>query len=877
MATRRVFLFGQSARTGRQLDDDGETSPSVLGGKSAGLAIMSRLGLSVPPGLTVSTLAGADYAMGSRDLAPGLRSEILAALAAVEDAVGARFGDAVNPLLVSVRSGGPRSMPGMLDTVLNVGLNDATVAGLVRRTGDARFAWDSYRRFVASYADLILGLDAQAFEDVLQDAPQVHGVPDWQSVTAQYLRIFESEAGFPFPQDPHEQLWAAISAVLESWDSRRARTYRALHGIPERPGIAVSIQAMVFGNAGPSSGTGVAFSRDPTTGAPRPFGEYLANAQGADVVSGIATPHPLAGDGSGTSLQEAMPEVFQALLTSFSTLEGHFRAVQDVEFTIERGRLWLLQTRPAVLSAAAAVRVAVDMAGEGLIAREDALRQADARQLTGLLHPAIARAAGRTVLARVLPASPGAATGPVVFSAEEAEVRAKRGQRPVLVLADTQPRDIHGLHAAQAVLTSRGGATSHAAVIARGLGRPCVVGVSEIRVDAVARRFVTRGREVRAGDTVTIDGTSGEVFLGTLPLEQPEVGPHLATLLGWADQVRDLEVRMNTETATDVAHGRSLGAQGIGLFRTEYAFLAEPALGHMQALILSDGVSARREALHALLQLQRAAYVEMLRLARGMPVALRLLDLPLSTFLPRAEDDLANLARALRTTPAEIHARGQSLQESNPVFGHRGCRLAISWPDLYAIQVRGLLEAALDAAAEVKVQILVPLVSIAAEFHRVVTDIARVADEIRRERGAVPAYQVGAIIELPRAALQAGELAQSAEILSFGTNNLTQATLGFARDDAAAFMNRYRERGLLAADPFVSLDTEGVGELVTTAVARARSTRPDVEIGVCGEQAGDPASIEFFARAGIDYVSVSPYRLPIARLAAAQAALTRRG
>lgn len=876
MATR-VFLFGQSARDGRHLGNAQETSPLVLGSKGAGLAVMSSLKLPVPPGFTLSTAASAEYVSETRELAPALQQEVLHHLAAVEDAAGARFGDAVNPLLVSVRSGAPRSMPGMLDTVLNVGLNDATVAGLVRRTGDARFAWDSYRRFILSYADLVLGLDTQPFDECLRGAPQVHGAPDWQAITAQYLRLFEREAGTPFPQDVQRQLWAAISAVLDSWESRRARMYRTLHGVPDQPGIAVSIQAMVFGNAGNFSGTGVGFSRNPATGAAQPFGEYLANAQGGDVVSGVATPHSIASDRGEASLQEVMPEVYDALLASFRTLERHFGTVQDVEFTVERGKLWLLQTRPAVLSAAASVRVAVDMAAEQVISREDALRQADARQLTGLLHPAIAAHAPRTLLARGLPASPGAATGPVVFSAEEAELCGKRGQRPVLVLTDTQPRDVHGLHAAQAVLTSRGGATSHAAVIARGLGRPCVVGATEIRVDTAARRFVTRGREVRAGDTVTIDGTSGEIFLGSLPLQEPEVGPHLATLLGWADAVRGLEVRMNTETAADVVRGRSLGAQGVGLFRTEYTFLAEPALGHMRALVLSDGAAARRSALQALLALQRAAYVEVLRLAQGMPLALRLLDLPLSSFLPRADEDVIELARTLRTTPAEIRARGQSLEESNPGFGHRGCRLAVSWPDLYAMQVRGLLEAALDAEAGVRVQILVPLVSIAAEFSRVVADIARVAEDVRRERGAMPPYQVGAIIELPRAALQAGELARSAEVLSLGTNNLTQATLGFARDDAAAFLNRYRDRGLLGADPFVSLDIEGVGELVKTAIARARATRPDVEIGVCGEQAGDPASIEFFLGVGVDYVSVSPYRLPITRLAAAQAALSSKG
>ncbi len=873
---RRVFLFGQSARDGTTLADGSETSPEVLGGKGAGLAIMSGLQLPVPPGFTISTAASAAYASGSRAVAPVLQKEILQHLAAVEDAAGAHFGDAVNPLLVSVRSGAPRSMPGMLDTVLNVGLNDATVAGLVRRTGNARFAWDSYRRFILSYADLVLGLDTQPFEDRVRAAPEVHGAPDWQRVTAEYLRIFEREAGVPFPQDAQQQLWAAISAVLESWGSRRALTYRALHGVPDRPGIAVSIQAMVFGNAGEFSGTGVGFSRNPTSGAPQPFGEYLADAQGGDVVSGVATPHPIAGDGPG-SLQQALPQVYNALLASFRTLEQHFGTVQDVEFTVERGKLWLLQTRPAVLSAAASVRVAVDMAGEQLISREDALLRADARQLTGLLHPAIAANVPRTLLAKGLPASPGAATGPVTFSAEEAEARAKRGQHPVLVLSDTQPRDILGLHAAQAVLTSRGGATSHAAVIARGLGRPCVVGASELRVDAAGRRFVTRGREVRAGDVVTIDGTSGEVFLGSLPLEQPEVGPHLATLLEWADAVPGLAVRVNTETAADVARGRSLGAQGVGLFRTEYTFLAEPALAHMRALILSDGADARRAALQGMLALQRAAYTEVLRLANGMPLALRLLDLPLSSFLPQSDEDIVESARALRTTPAEIRARGQSLAESNPVFGHRGCRLAVSWPDLYATQVRGLFEAAMDVGTDGKVQILVPLVAMAAEFNRVVADIARVADEVRRQRGVAPSYQAGAIIELPRAALQAGELARSAEVLSLGTNNLTQATLGFARDDAAAFLSRYRERGLLAADPFVSIDTEGVGELVKTAIARARATRPDIEIGVCGEQAGDPASIEFFQKAGVDYVSVSPYRLPIARLATAQAALTQKG
>ena len=851
---------------------------AALGSKGAGLATMSTLGLPVPPGFTIATSVCATYYAESRTLPEGLEADVQAGLEVLERGSGLRFGSPHDPLFVSVRSGAPSSMPGMMDTVLNVGLNDVTVVALGHRAGDERFAWDSYRRFVQAYADVVLGLDTEPFDAALAAARR-QGTPDWRALTATFLRLAADGSGTPFPQDAHAQLWGAVRAVLDSWCSRRATNYRRLHNLPDVPGTAVTVQSMVFGNAGAESATGVGFTRDPAIGAPEPFGEFAANAQGDDVVSGTLTPQPLsrAGrerlGGASTSLEEAMPAVYADLVAHFRTLERHFGAMQDVEFTIERGRLWLLQTRAGSTSPHASARIAVDMANEGLIDRRRALAAVDVTSVGRLMHPSVRADSGQPPLAKGLPASPGAAAGAVAFTAEDADMFASQGRAAILVLTETHPRDICGIHAAAGILTSRGGATSHAAIVARGMGRPCVVGAGEVRVDAAAGTFVARGREVRRGEIITIDGGTGEVFLGALPLERPELGPAFATLLGWSDAVRRLGVRANTETPDDVTLASALGAQGIGLLRTEFSFQEPEALALMRALILADSGEARRTTLDGLLTLQRAAYARVLAFARGMPITIRLLDLPLSAFVPQGEDEIAAVAAHSRTTLAEARARIAALAETNPALGHRGCRLAVSWPDLYAVQVRAILEAAVEIDASIVPQILVPMVSLASEFAHVAANIAGVAAAIAGARRAGPRYQVGAMIEVPRAALRAGELARTASFLSFGTNNLTQTTFGVARDDAAAFLERYRERGIVPGDPFVTLDTGGVGELLREAVARGRAVRPDLEIGVCGEHGGDPASIDFFHRIGVDYVSVSPFRLPTARLAAAKAAL----
>ena len=839
-----------------------------LGGKGAGLVGMTALGLPVPPGFILTTDVCAAYYAEGRRLPDGLERDVAAALRALEATAGAGFGDAANPLLVSVRSGAPKSMPGMLDTVLNLGLNDETVAGLADRSGDAEFAWDSYRRLLRMYGEVVLGLDTDELE------PEADGAAAARTIQQ---RIAE-ESGAPFPHDPHEQLWGAVRAVLDSWHNPRASLFRRLHDLPDVPGTAIVIQAMVFGNAAGNSATGVAFTRDPSTGAPEPFGEYLPNAQGDAVVSGLRTPLPLtraaraAGGGDSPSLEESMPAVFAELCTAFRVLERKERAMQDVEFTVERGRLWLLQTRTGVTSAAAALRIAADMEVEGLLTRAEALCSLDAASLGRMLHPAVVAGSGRDVLATGLPASPGAAFGPVVFSADEAEAAVAAGLRPVLVLTETHPRDIHGIHAAAAVLTSRGGATSHAAIVARGMGRPCVVGAGGVVVDAGAGSFTAAARTVRRGDVVTVDGASGEISMGELPLERPHPGGPFDTVLGWADEARRLGVRANADAPADVALARAFGAEGIGLFRTEYGFLRGEALAAIRRLLFADGGEARAAPLAALLPLQRAAYADLFAEAAGMPVAIRLLDLAPGAFLPSGEAEIEQAAAELGIPETRVRPRASALAETNPAFGHRGCRLAISWPDLYAVQVRAILEAALAAGAAP--QILVPLVASAREYEAVRDAVAGVARTLGAETGTAPAYALGAMIELPRAVMQAARIAESAEFFSFGTNNLTQTVFGVSRNDAAAFLEGYRAAGLFAGDPFATLDVDGVGALLRLAVERGRAARPDLEIGICGEHGGDAASIRFFHEIGLDYVSVSPYRVPTARLAAAQVALS---
>ena len=862
--SQRIYPFGTPESAEAEIPP-----PEIVGGKGVGLAEMSVLGLPVPPGFTISAEVCAAYFAARRALPPGIEEEVESALAALEAAADKRFGDPHAPLLVSVRAGAATSMPGMLDTVLNVGLNDATAAALAAAGGD--FAWPSYARLIRSYSEVVVGLDPA------QLAPGGDGADESFDTVRDLATAFERGAGEPFPQDPRVQLWGAIRTVLNSWHSRRAVMFRRIHDLPDNPGTAVSVQAMVFGNAGPRSATGVALTRDPATGAPEPFGEYLPDAQGDDVVLGLRTPLPLtvaaadAGGMAGPPLETAMPDVYAQLRQAFRALERHTGAMQDVEFTVERGRLWLLQTRAGVTSAAAALRIAVDMEAEKLLSRSQALGRIDAASLGRMLHPAVREGAPRQVLAKGLPASPGAASGIVALSADEAEAEAARGRAVVLVLAETNPRDVHGIYAAVAVLTSRGGATSHAAIVARSMGRPCVVGAGDIVVNAEDGSFAAAGRIIRRGETVTVDGGTGEVSLGALPLEQPELGGAFATVLGWADEARRLGVRANTSSPQDIDTARKLGAEGIGLFRTEYAFLERESLDVMRQLVLAEDPVQRRAALSDLWPLQRAAYRDVFSRAGGLPVTIRLLDLPLSTFLPETRAEMAAAAKAVRIRVADAKARAQSLSETNPVLGHRGCRLAISWPDLYQVQIGAILQEAL--AADVMPNILAPVVASAREFELVRLAVVEAAADIGSDERRAPRYALGAMIELPRAVLQAGRIAETADFFSFGTNNLTQTTFGVSRDDAAAFLERYRAAGLFAGDPFSTLDVDGVGSLLRMAVERGRSVQPGLEIGVCGEHGGDPDSIKFFHEIGLDYVSVSPYRIPTARLAAAHVAL----
>ena len=883
---RWVYAFGAGKA-------DGDASmKNLLGGKGANLAEMSALGLPVPPGFTITTEACTHYYQNGSSFPAGLKDDVAAALAEVESQTGKRFGDAENPLLVSVRSGARASMPGMMDTVLNLGLNDRTVEGLARLSGDRRFAFDSYRRFIQMYSDVVLGLDHHTFEEILDDHKDrlMAGVDtalqaeDWEEVVTDYKRAVERDLGRPFPQDPQDQLWGAIGAVFASWMNDRAKFYRRMHDIPESWGTAVNVQSMVFGNMGETSATGVAFTRNPSTGENRLYGEYLINAQGEDVVAGIRTPQSLTraareemGD-EAPSLEEAMPEVFGQFVQVVGKLERHYRDVQDIEFTVEQGRLYMLQTRNGKRTARAALKIAVDLAGEGLITREEAILRVEPEALDQLLHPTIDPEAPRDVIAHGLPASPGAAVGKLVFDAGEAERLGSAGEAVILVREETSPEDIHGMHAAKGIVTARGGMTSHAAVVARGMGRPCVCGVSELQIDANARELRARGRSFKAGEVVTVDGSKGEVLAGAMKMTRPELTGDFATLMGWADQVRRLKVRANAETPLDARTALQFGAEGIGLCRTEHMFFDEDRIAAVREMILADDEGGRRAALAKILPMQRGDFAELFRIMAGLPVTIRLLDPPLHEFLPHSRKDLEAIAEATGLDANKLMLRARDLQESNPMLGHRGCRLGVSYPEIYEMQVRAIFEAACEVAAEGEapiVEVMHPLVAKGEEmaYLRALTD--RVAKQVLEEKGVDLAYQVGAMIELPRAALRADDLAQTAEFFSFGTNDLTQTTFGISRDDSGKFLSAYLDKGIYEKDPFVSLDQEGVGDLIRIAVERARSVRPAAKMGICGEHGGDPASIAFCERAGLDYVSCSPYRVPIARLAAAQAALAR--
>ncbi|MCF6122798.1 pyruvate, phosphate dikinase [Mesorhizobium sp. M7A.F.Ca.CA.001.07.2.1] len=883
--TKWVFTFGDGAAEGRASDRN------LLGGKGANLAEMCSLGLPVPPGFTITTEVCNAYYANGRIYPAGLEADVAVALDHIGRLTGRRFGDPSKLLLVSVRSGARASMPGMMDTVLNLGLNDETVEALAADSGDARFAYDSYRRFIQMYSDVVMGLDHEVFEEILEDQKGGLGheldteltALEWQGVIALYKAKVEEELGRPFPQDPHEQLWGAISAVFSSWMNNRAITYRRLHDIPESWGTAVNVQAMVFGNMGETSATGVAFTRNPSTGEKMLYGEFLVNAQGEDVVAGIRTPQNIteaariAAGSDRPSLQKLMPDAFQSFVTISDSLEKHYRDMQDLEFTIERGKLWMLQTRSGKRTAKAALKIAVEMAQDRLITKEEAVARIDPASLDQLLHPTIDPKAARDVIGIGLPASPGAATGEIVFSSGDAEELKTQGRKAILVRIETSPEDIHGMHAAEGILTTRGGMTSHAAVVARGMGKPCVSGAGSLRVDYKAGTLMAMGSTFRKGDIVTIDGGNGQVLKGAVPMLQPELSGDFAAIMEWADAVRRMKVRTNAETPLDARMARSFGAEGIGLCRTEHMFFDGDRIVAMREMILADTEKDRRAALAKLLPMQRSDFLELFEIMAGLPVTIRLLDPPLHEFLPKTEEEVAEVAAAMKVSPDKLRQRTEALHEFNPMLGHRGCRLAVSYPEIAEMQARAIFEAAVEAGrkagALVVPEIMVPLVGLVKELDYVKARIDAVAKSVMEETGVKIDYLTGTMIELPRAAIRAHVIAESAEFFSFGTNDLTQTTFGISRDDAASFLETYRQKGIIDQDPFVSLDIDGVGELVRMAAQKGRATRPDIKLGICGEHGGDPASIRFCEEVGLDYVSCSPYRVPIARLAAAQAAV----
>ena len=880
-----VYTFGAG------LVDGDASMTALLGGKGANLAEMSVMGLPVPPGFTISTDVCSYFYANNKTLPPELDDQLAAAIAGINKATGREFGNPEDPLLVSVRSGSRASMPGMMDTVLNLGMNDKAVEIFAEKTGDARFAYDSYRRFIQMYADVVLGVDHDFFEEVLDDAKDVNGyendteltADDWQKVIARYKEVIEEELDEPFPQDPHEQLLGAIKAVFSSWMNQRAVIYRSINRIPSNWGTAVSVQAMVFGNMGEDSATGVAFTRNPSTGENALYGEFLVNAQGEDVVAGIRTPHDLTekarleAGSNKASLEKLMPEAFDELNAVASKLEAHFRDVQDVEFTIERGKLWMLQTRSGKRTAKAAMRIAVDMAEEGLITKEEAVCAIEPGSLDQLLHPTIADGAVRTIIATGLPASPGAATGEIVFNPDEVEGLKNQGRDIILVRVETSPEDIHGMNAAQGILTQRGGMTSHAAVVARGMGKPCVSGAGMIKVDYHKGELSCQGRVFKKGDIITIDGGKGQVLDGRVQMQQPELSGAFGVIMGWADEIRRMKVRTNSDTPKEAKAAHSFGAEGIGLCRTEHMFFEEDRIRIVRDMIIADTELERREALDKLLPMQRNDFIELFEIMAGMPVTIRLLDPPLHEFLPHEESDIIQVAQSMGIDPEKLKSRSTILHEFNPMLGHRGCRLLISYPEIAEMQARAIFEAAIEAGrragSKVIPEIMIPLVSLKRELDYVKATIDAVAKQVAEEKGEEIEYQVGTMIELPRSAIRAGEIAEAAEFFSFGTNDLTQTTFGISRDDATQFIPTYEAKGIVDRDPFISLDLDGVGDLMRIATERGRVTRENLVLGICGEHGGDPDSINFCESIGLNYVSCSPFRVPIARLAAAQATI----
>jgi pyruvate,orthophosphate dikinase len=885
IAKKLIYFFGNGKADGTG------TMKDLLGGKGAGLAEMTNAGVPVPPGFTITTeVCNLFYDLGKR-VPDGLDGEMRDYMKKMEDALGGKFkfGDLDRPLLVSVRSGSKFSMPGMMDTVLNLGLNNKTINGLIRMSGNERFAWDAYRRFIQMFGNVVMGVEKDAFEHIIHDVKKKRKLKldiemtadDLKGLVAKFKARVKQIAKRDFPQDHWEQLLMARDAVFGSWNNPRAITYRKLNDIPGNLGTAVNVQAMVFGNMGDTSATGVGFTRDPSTGAKVFYGEYLTNAQGEDVVAGIRTPHPIA------DLEKEMPEVYKQLRDITSRLERHYRDIQDFEFTVQEGKLFMLQTRTGKRTAHAAVKIAVDMVQEGLISKEEAILRVEPASLDQLLHPIIDPKARLEVIARGLPASPGAASGKVVFSADEAVRQAKK-EKVILVRPETTPDDIHGMDAAKGILTARGGMTSHAAVVARGMGKPCVAGCESIRVDLKAEKFFVGKYTIKLGDFITIDGGTGRVIIGKVPTKDPEVSGDFGMLMKWADEVRTLGVRANADIPRDAKMARQFGAEGIGLCRTEHMFFAEDRLPIVQQMILATTTEAREKLLNKLLPMQRSDFKGLFETMAGLPVTIRLLDPPLHEFLPKREELMVEIAvmqakkasRSVIAKKEKLLHRVEELHEFNPMLGHRGCRLGIVYPEITRMQARAIIEAACELAKKGKKvvpEIMVPLVGMKRELAHQKELIKRTADEVMQKKGVKIEYLVGTMIELPRAALVADEIAKDAEFFSFGTNDLTQTTFGFSRDDAGKFINHYTENGIMEKDPFQTLDQEGVGQLIKMGVTKGRATRKDLKVGICGEHGGDPASVEFCYKVGLNYVSCSPFRVPIARLAAAQAKLKEKG
>ncbi|MGB4760267.1 MAG: pyruvate, phosphate dikinase [Bacillota bacterium] len=870
MATKMVYFFGNGKAEGTA------EMRNLLGGKGANLAEMTNMGIPVPAGFTITTEACTAYYANNEQWPEGLAEQVEENLKKLEDAMGAKFGDSENPLLLSVRSGARVSMPGMMDTVLNLGLNDTTVQGLIKKSNNPRFAYDCYRRFIQMYSDVVLGVPHSEFEAIMDEVKKSKGVEfdsdldadDLNELTRRFRDKVESALGRPFPLDVKEQLYGAINAVFSSWNNPRAITYRKIHGIPGDWGTAVNVQAMVFGNMGETSGTGVAFTRDPATGENKFYGEYLMNAQGEDVVAGIRTPQPI------EVLEQEMPEIYAQLVEIYKKLEAHYKDMQDIEFTIQEGKLYMLQTRAGKRTATAAVRIAVEMVDEGLIDKRTAVTRVDASQLDQLLHPMIDPKAKVNVIAKGLPASPGAAVGKVVFTAQDAEEWAARGEKVILVRLETSPEDIGGMHVAQGILTARGGMTSHAAVVARGMGKCCVAGCGDVVINEEQRRFTVGDIVVNEGDYITLNGTTGEVILGEVDLIQPELSGDFGRLMEWADEIRVLKIRTNADTPHDAQVARDFGAEGIGLCRTEHMFFAEDRIKAVREMILAADEQGRRKALDKILPYQKNDFVEIFKVMRDLPVTIRLLDPPLHEFLPTEPGQIAGLAAEMGVAESVVRDKIASLQEFNPMLGFRGCRLGVVYPEIYEMQVRAIFMAACELAKQgykIVPEVMIPLIGTIQEFEIIEEYCRKTAEQVMAEAGVKLEYSIGTMIEIPRATLIADKIAEKAEFFSFGTNDLTQMTFGYSRDDAGKFLPMYVEKNILAEDPFSTLDQEGVGQLVAIGTERGRSARPDLKIGICGEHGGDPRSVDFCHRVGLDYVSCSPFRVPIARLAAAQA------